>query len=101
MSELRPCRNLDYTDGKYGPDIALETDDRVRDAEGNPVRYWVRGETWTAPLVKGGDRAPRCVQFCGAGRGRINAIFDCYEPGTMFCYEPPSSGTIERPAEGG
>lgn len=33
-------------------------------------------------------RNPEKVQFCGAGRGRINGIFQCYNAGEMHCYEP-------------
>ena len=87
MSHLVPCRHLDYEEGKYGLDIELASDDRMLDASGNPIRYWVRGETWTKPLSPGDRGGPRCVQFCGAGRGRINAIFDCYD-GSKSCYEP-------------
>lgn len=25
MGDLRPCKHLDYTEGKYGPDITLQT----------------------------------------------------------------------------
>ena len=87
---LIPCRHLDYTEGKYGPDIELATEPSMRDASGNPVRFWFRGPTWTEPLFDGERPAPACVQFCGAGRGRINAIFDCYD-GSMHCYEPAAA----------
>ncbi len=78
---MTPCRNLDYTPGKFGPDITLETC-----APHFPeVRFWKRGPTWTS-----GPGAPGAVQvqFCKP-RGRIKGIFDCYEaPGPMSCYEP-------------
>ncbi len=78
--ELKPCKNLDYTEGKYGPDIVLKTC-----APDFPqVRYWERGKTW----VDNGDGTfnPKNVQFC-KGRGRINNIFDCYEHGNCPAYE--------------
>jgi len=80
---MKPCKHLDYTLGKYGPDISL-CDLR---ADGFPdVRFWLRGPTWTdnGPNQKPN---PSKVQFCEL-RGRINGIFDCYEaPGPMHCYE--------------
>lgn len=76
MSKLIPCKHLDYTEGKF-EDCSIE--------DCSPwyphVRYWARGERWT----DGGN--PRNVQFCGQGRGRINAIFECYN-GEMACYQP-------------
>jgi hypothetical protein len=41
---MNPCKHLDYRDGKYGPDITLETTD-VMCADGTPVRFWKRGES--------------------------------------------------------
>ena len=82
MKTLRPCKHLDYTEGKFGPDITLETL-----AQDYPdVRYWHRGSIWTdnGPNEKPN---PADVQFCAAGRGRINGIFQCYN-GEMHCYEP-------------
>jgi len=76
---MKPCKHLDYTEGKY-------TDCRIVDLadKGIPgVRYWERGETWCDY-----PGAPCKVQFCGAGRGRINGIFQCYQAGEMPCYEP-------------
>ena len=80
---MQPCKHLDFTEGKY-------TDCTIEQIDGFPcqVRYWKRGERWT----DGGN--PQKVQFCGAGRGRINGIFQCYNPGEMHCYEP-------EPGEGG
>src|SRR3990167_6442853 len=80
-SEVIPCKHLDYTEGRY-------TDCEIRTCEPHYplVRYWHRGEKWT-------DNGPKCtanlakVQFCGAGRGRIDGIFQCYN-GEMHCYEP-------------
>lgn len=73
---MKPCKHLDYT-GDYH-DCAVKTC-----APHHPeVRYWERGPTWTD-----GGSNPRNVQFCGAGRGRINGIFQCYN-GEMHCYEP-------------
>ena len=78
---MKPCRHLDY-EGKFGPDITLETC-----APHFPdVRYWLRGEMWTAN--EDGTRNPAKVQFCKR-YGRINSVFDCYEaPGPMGCYKP-------------
>lgn len=80
---MKPCRHLDYTEGKYGPDITLQTA-----APHFPeVRFWLRGQTWT-DNGPGEKPNPAKVQFCGAGRGRINGVFECYEmPGPMHCYE--------------
>jgi hypothetical protein len=81
MTKPVPCKHLDYAEGKY-VDCQLRTC-----APKYPnVRYWERGERWTD---NGPDHPPnpRNVQFCGAGRGRINEIFACYL-GEMHCYEP-------------
>ena len=81
MKTLRPCKHLDYTEGKFGPDITLKT----LPPPYADVRYWYRGPMWTD---NGPDEQPNPanVQFCGAGRGRINGIFQCYN-GEMHCYE--------------
>ena len=73
------CRHLDFEEGKY-------TDCKIKNCSPHfpEVRYWERGERWTE-----GDRNPQNVQFCGEGRGRINGIFQCYNPGEMPCYSPP------------
>jgi hypothetical protein len=76
--KLAPCKHLDYTAGRYAADIEL----RTCAPDFPEVRFWRRGPVWTAC---GGAQN---VQFCGKGHGRINAIFDCYEPGTKSCYEP-------------
>ena len=79
---MKPCKHLDYEEGKYGPDIELKTC-----APSFPeVKFWRRGETWT-DNGPGQPPNPRDVQFCGAGRGRINGVFQCYN-GEMSCYEP-------------
>ena len=74
---MKPCKHLDHEEGKY-------TNCELKTLKGFPciVKYWERGEVWT----EGGN--PRDVQFCGKGRGRINSIFACYNPGEMGCYEP-------------
>jgi hypothetical protein len=80
---MKPCKHLDYTT-KYGPDILLCD----LKADGFPeVRFWLRGPRWT-DNGPGEKPNPSKVQFCGAGRGRINGIFQCYQPGEMYCYEP-------------
>ena len=73
---MSPCRHLDYTDGKYE-----DCDVRTLAPHYPLVRYWFRGPRWTD------DGNPAKVQFCGAGRGRINGIFQCYNAGEMPCYE--------------
>ena len=85
---MKACRHLDYTEGKY-------LDCQIIFVTGFPcpVRYWERGKTWTAGPLN--EHNPIRVQFCGAGRGRINGIFQCYNPGEMSCYEPE-----EKPARG-
>lgn len=91
---MKPCKNLDYTTGKFGPDITLETC-----APHYPeVKFWRRGPRWV--MNENGSRNPENVQFCGAGRGRINGIFDCYQaPGPMCCYEP-AAAEIDREPKG-
>lgn len=81
MSELIPCKHLDYTDGKF-TDCTIQTC-----APHLPhVRFWLRGATWT-DAGEGNPPDPSKAQFCGQGRGRINGIFQCYN-GEMHCYEP-------------
>jgi hypothetical protein len=98
MAEPIPCKHLDYEEGKYGPDIELRTSPH------NPVvRFWHRGKTWT-DNGPGEKPNPADVQFCGAGRGRINGILQCYLCGEMSCYEPistpePQPQTKEHHAE--
>lgn len=74
---MKPCKHLDHDLEKYGETCELKS----LDGFSCPVKYWERKEV---PY----EGAPRRVQFCGAGRGRINGIFDCYNPGEMHCYEP-------------
>ena len=76
--KLVPCKHLDYDEATYGETCKIETC-----APHFPqVRYWARDDRWTE-----GGKNPRNVQFCGAGRGRINSIFDCYQQGVQPCYE--------------
>ena len=84
--DLIPCKNLDYAEGKYGPDIELR--DCAPDYP--QVWYWHRGDRWTYNGA-GQPTNPASVQFCAAGRGRINGIFQCYM-GEMHCYEPETEG---------
>jgi len=82
---MKPCKHLDYDRSKYEPGCEL------RELHGLPgVRYWHRLNVFPGDPVK--------VQFCGKGRGRINAVLDCYEPpGPVGCYEPaPESGPNEK-----
>lgn len=84
MSALifQPCRHLDYTEDKYGPDITLEIVMLCPS-----VKYWRRGPTW-ANTGEGQVSNPANVQFCKL-RGRINGVFQCYN-GEMRCYDPES-----------
>lgn len=76
---MQPCKHLDY-ESEY-------TDCQIKTCEPHypEVKYWERGERWVKNLPGEKDN-PRNVQFCKL-RGRINSIFDCYQPGEMSCYE--------------
>ena len=76
---MKPCKHLPYDGTLYGEAADLVTIDMV----GVLVRYWRRKKS-QLPYVG----APVNVQFCWAGRGRINGIFDCYNEGERPCYEP-------------
>ena len=60
MANLKPCKHLDYDEAKYGDACTLRTC-----APHYPdVKYWERGEVWTAggnprnvPVLRGGARA--------------------------------------------
>jgi hypothetical protein len=83
---MKGCKHLDYTPGKFTDCELIDISDQFPDIpEG--VRYWQRGKRWTN-AGEGRVPNPGTVQFCGAGRGRINSIFNCYNPGEMGCYEP-------------
>lgn len=73
---MNPCKHLDHSD-KYNATCELVTIETLS----VPVKYWRRN---IVPY----QGAPVNVQFCGKGRGRINGIFQCYNPGEMSCYEP-------------
>ena len=80
VTNMRPCRHLDYSEGKFtGCEI------HTCAPHFPEVRYWLRSQMWTQN--EDGSTNPAKVQFCGAGRGRINGIFQCYN-GEMPCYEP-------------
>jgi len=78
---LIPCKHIDHSEETYGWTcklITLETG----------VKYW---ERQNLPYPE----APRDVQFCGLGRGRINNIYDCYRAGNrMSCYVA-KGGTLD------
>ena len=74
---MKPCKHLYYNVENY-PSCTLLT---LREFPKCVVKYWRRDEV---PY----EGAPVNVQFCGAGRGRINGIFQCYQRGEMSCYEP-------------
>lgn len=75
VSGLKPCKFLDYSDSYAGQCTLVTAAPHFPD-----VKYWHRD---VVPY----DEAPRNVQFCGQGRGRINSIFACYNGG-MHCYAP-------------
>ena len=77
---MKACEHLDY-DGEYVDCKIIELDDFDV-----PVKYWERGSTWTEGT--GNEGNPVRVQFCKK-RGRINDIFQCYNPGEMSCYSFP------------
>lgn len=90
MSDIKPCKHLDYSVESYGESCDLSTTERY----GAPVRFWHRKH---AP-----PGAVRCVQFCGQGRGRINSVLACYtgENPCEHCYEPaPITMTEDKPHE--
>ena len=79
---MKACRHLDYRADRF-------TDSEIRTCAPHypDVRYWFRGPSWT-DNGPGKLPNPAKVQFCGQGRGRINGVFQCYQPGEMPCYEP-------------
>lgn len=73
---MKPCKHLDHRTTEY-PDCTLITLHNFS----CQVKHWRRNHV---PFAG----APVDVQFCGAGRGRINGIFQCYNEGEMPCHEP-------------
>lgn len=71
---MKACKHLDYTTEFIDCEIV------EIGGFSTPVKYWQRNNP---PYPE----APRNVQFCGQGRGRINGIFQCYNEGEMHCYE--------------
>ena len=80
------CKHLDYREGHY-PQCEIITMPDGR-------KYWQRNNL---PYPE----APRNVQFCGNGRGRINKIHDCIDPGFMHCFEPQEPCEICHGSGGG
>jgi hypothetical protein len=82
--DLKPCKHLDYDESQYS-----QCKLKSLDEEGFPgVKYWDRfegGFVTEAELKRFPNTATK-VQFCKL-RGRINGIFDCYNPNEMSCYE--------------
>ncbi len=70
------CKHLDYEDHYSGCELIT--------IEPEGWKYWKRGAAWTEG--PGNEGNPKNVQFC-KGRGRIKGIFQCINPGEMFCYE--------------
>lgn len=66
VTKWKGCKHLDYTDHYHRCEVENAYDDNY---------YWKR--------LDEGDK----VQFCGAGRGRINGIFQCINKGEMSCFE--------------
>jgi hypothetical protein len=82
MMKYKGCRHLDYSE-KYasGGQCTLI----------NPygmVYYWYRN---IVPY----DEAPRKVQFCGKGMGRINNPFSCVNP-EQPCFEEQEQTEKEK-----
>ena len=90
---MKPCKYLDFDESKYRPGCEI----RTLDGFDVPVRYWFRGPAWTQNTD--GSTNPAKVQFCGAGRGRINGIFQCYQAGEMSCYEPETGEPAKERSE--
>ena len=82
---MKACKHLDYDEKKY-PKCKLKI---INDFE-VPVKYWDRfeGGFISKEELREYPNTPIKVQFCGLGRGRINGIFQCYNPGEMSCYKP-------------
>ena len=80
MSNLSPCRHLDYESQYDGCELKTLAPYYPQ------VRFWRRGAIW---IDNGPDRAPNPsdVQFCKL-RGRINSKLDCYQSGYKHCYDP-------------
>ncbi len=78
--DKRGCKHLDY-ESKY-------IDCEITEQDG--YRWWKRGPAWTGGA--GNEGNPVNVQFCGKGKGRINGIFQCINPGEMHCFKPHEEG---------
>ncbi len=80
---MKPCKYLDYDESHYPQCKLIFLED-----QGFPgVRYWDRSNFITESELRTFPNTPIKVQFCCKGRGRINGIFQCYNPGEMSCYE--------------
>lgn len=79
---MNPCKHLDFNEATYGGSCELVE----LSGFSCPVKHWRR-----KPHAIPYDGAPVNVQFCGQGLGRINGIFDCYNPGERPCYEPSTA----------
>ena len=76
---MKPCKHLDYNEKNY-PTCKLKTIDDFD----IPVNYWER--QISEMELKAFPNTPIKVQFCKL-RGRINGIFQCYNPNEMTCWE--------------
>lgn len=79
---MKACKHLDYSEERYGESCVL----RTLDGFSCPVKYWERSDAFVR-TPDGQPDNPRNVQFCAQGRGRINGIFQCYNPGEMSCFD--------------
>ena len=87
---MQACKHLNHEEGKF-------TSCELVSIGGFsvPVKHWKRGKVWTEN-GPGEESNPANVQFCKL-RGRINGIFQCYNPGEMGCYETVT--VRDKPAE--
>jgi len=69
---MKPCKHLDHNAEKYPTAKLIALDDFSV-----PVQYFER-RNFDGDIEK--------VQFC-KHRGRIKGIFQCYNPGEMYCYD--------------
>jgi len=89
---MKPCKHLDYDEAHY-PKCKLK---RIDDFE-IPIFYWDRfeGGFITQKELNEYPNTAIKVQFCKL-RGRINGIFQCYQEGKMYCYEPDENKKEEK-----
>lgn len=84
---MKPCKHLDYDREKHDD---CEIDEMF--IFSCRVRYW---KWWPMLAADQTAKDPVRSQFCGAGRGRISGIFQCYHPDEMSCHEPEEEAQNE------